>query len=127
MSMMGELTFFFGLQIKQMEKEISITQSKYTRELLKKFEMESSKIVSTPITPSCKLKKDEHDKNIDSKLYRGMIGSLLYLIASRPDIIFSVCMCARYQSNSKESHLNAVKKFVRYLKGTQNLGLWFVK
>ena len=73
--------------------------------------------------PSCKLEKDEHDKNIDSKLYRSMIDSLLYLIASRPDIMFSICMCARYQSNPKKSHLNAVKKIFRYLKGTQNLGL----
>ena len=75
------------------------------------------------MTPSCKLEKDEHGKNIDSKLYRGMIGSLLYLTASRPDIMFSVCMCARYQSNPKESHLNTVKRIFRYLKGSQNLGL----
>ena len=91
MSMMGELTFFFGLQIIQIKKEISITQSKYTRELLKKFEMESSKSVSTPMTPSCKLDKDEHDKIVNSKFYRGIIGSLLYLAASRPDIMFSLC------------------------------------
>ena len=68
-----------------MREGIFITQSKYTRELLKKFEMESSKIVSTPMIPLCKLEKNEHGKNIDSKLYRGMIGSLLYLTASRPD------------------------------------------
>ena len=92
MSMMEELTFFLKLQIKQMKEEISITQSKYTRELLKKFEMESSKSVSTPMIPSCKLDKDEHDRNIDSKLYRSMIGSLLYLTVSRPDIMFDVCM-----------------------------------
>ena len=61
--------------------------------------------------------------SIDSKLYRGMIGSLMYLIASRPDIMFSVCICARYQSNHKESHLNVIKKILRYLKGIQNLGL----
>ena len=79
------------------------------------------------MTSFCKLKKDEYDKNIDSKLYRGMIGSLLYLTASRSDIIFSVCMCARYQSNPKESHLNAVKRIFRYLKKIQNLGLWFSK
>ena len=97
MSMMGELTFFLGLQIKQTKEEISITQSKYTRELLKKFGMESFKNISTPMIPSYKLDKDEHDKNVDSKLYRGMIGSLLYLTASRPDIMFSICMCARYQ------------------------------
>ena len=68
------------------------------------------------MTLFCKLEKDEYDKNIDSKLYRGMIGSLLYLTTSRPDIIFSVCMCARYQSNLKKSHLNIVKRIFKYLK-----------
>ena len=110
-----------------MKEGISITQSKYTRELLKKFKMKSSKIISTPITFFCKLEKDEHGKNIDSKLYRDMIDSLLYLIASRSDIMFSVCMCTRYQSNFKKSHLNAVKRIFRYLKEIQNLGLWFSK
>ena len=75
------------------------------------------------MTPSYKLKKNEHGKNIDSKLYRGIIGSLLYLTTSRPDIMFSVYMCARYQSNPKESHLNTVLRIFRYLKGTQNLSL----
>ena len=73
--------------------------------------MESLKIVSTPMTPFCKLEKDEHGKNIDSKLYRGMIGSLLYLTTSRPDIMFNVCMCARYQSNPKKSHLKLLREF----------------
>ena len=89
--------------------------------------MESSKSVGTPMTPSCKLDKDEYGKNVDSKLYRGMIDSLLYLTTSRHDIMFSICMCARYQSNPKEYHLNAVKKNFRYLKKIQNLGLWFSK
>ena len=110
-----------------MKKGIFIIQSKYTRELLKKFKMKSSKIVNTSMTPFYKLDKNKHDKSIDSKLYRGMIGSLLYLTASRSDIIFSVYVCARYQSNLKESHLNTVKRSFRYLKGTQNLGLWFSK
>ena len=127
MSMIGELTFFLGLQIKQMKEGIFITQSKYTRELLKKFGIESSKSVSTSMTPSSKLDKDEHGKSIDSKLYRGMIGSSLYLTVNRSDIIFSICMCARFQFNLKESHLNAVKRIFKYLKGIQNLGLWFSK
>ena len=126
MSIMEELIFFFELQIKQMKEEIFITQSKYTGELLKKFRIESSKSVSTPITPSCKLDKDKHGKSVDSKFYRGMIGSLLYLIANRPDIMFSICMYAKFQSNPKESYLNAVKIF-KYLKETQNPGLWFSK
>ena len=127
MSMMGELIFFFGLQIKQIKEGISITQSKYTRELLKRFGMKGSKAIGTPMSPSCKLDKNEGGKNIDLKFYRDMIGSLLYLTASRPDIIFSVYLCARFQSNLKESHLNAVKRILRYLNGTQTLRLWYSK
>ena len=127
MSMMGELTFFLKLQIKQMKEGISITQTKYTRELLKRFGMENSKAIGTPMSPSCKLDKDEEGKSIDLKFYRGMIGSLLYLTTSRLDIMFSVCLCAHFQSNLKESHLNAVKRILRYLNGTQTLGLWYSK
>ena len=72
--------------------------------------MESSKSVSTPMIPSCKLDKDEHGTSIDSKLYRDIIGSLLYLTTSRPDIIFSIYMYARFQSDPKESYLNTVKR-----------------
>ena len=79
------------------------------------------------MSPSCKLDKDEEGKSIDLKFYRGMIGFLLYLTTSRPDIMFSVCLCARFQSNPKESHLNAVKRILRYLNGTQTLGLWYSK
>ena len=127
MSMMGELTFFLGLQIKQTNEGIFINQAKYTKELLKKFGMESSKEIGTPMNPACRLDKDEEGNSIDQKLYRGMIGSLLYLTASRPDILFSVCVCARFQSNPKESHMLAVKRIIRYLKGTINLGLWYSK
>ena len=87
--------------------------------------MYDSKIAGTPMSTSTKLDKDEKGKSIDQTKYRGMIGSLLYLTASRPDIMFSVCMCARYQSNPKESHLSAVKRIFRYLVGTQNLGLFY--
>ena len=89
--------------------------------------MESSKPLSTPISFTCKVDKDEKGTNIDQKLYRKIIGSLLYLTASRPDILFSVCMCARFQSNPKESHIIAAKRIIRYLKGTSNQGLWYSK
>ena len=75
------------------------------------------------MSPSCKLDKDEEGKSVDLKFYRGIIGSLLYLTASRPDIMFSICLYTRFQSNPKESHLNAVKRILRYLNGTQTLGL----
>jgi hypothetical protein len=89
--------------------------------------MENSKIYATPMSSTIKLDKDEYGKNVDIKKYRGMIGSLLYLTASRPDIMFSVCLCARFQSCSKESHLVAVKRIFRYLLGTIDLGLRYPK
>ena len=125
MSMMGELNLFLGLQIKQQSEGIFINQTKYIKEMLKKFGMESHKGASTPMSSSTKMDKDEKGKCVDQKLYRSMIGSLLYLTASRPDILFSVCMCSRFQSCPKESHLVAVKKIFRYLVDTPNLGLWY--
>ncbi|KAH9768937.1 Integrase catalytic domain-containing protein [Citrus sinensis] len=125
MSMMGELKYFLGLQIKQNEEEIFINQGKYVRDLLKRFGYDNGTKKSTPMSTTIKLDKDEKDKKVDIKTYRGMIGSLLYLTASRPDIIFSVCLCARFQSCPKESHLLAVKRIFLYLIGTINLGLWY--
>ena len=87
--------------------------------------MDNSTIIGTPMSSSGKLDQDEEGISVDQKLYRGMIGSLLYLTASRPDIMFSVCLCARYQSSPKEFHLRAVKRIIRYLKDTINLGLWY--
>ena len=127
MSMMGELNFFLGLQVIQTHDGTFINQTKYTMELLKRFRMEDSKPVGTPMCTSTKLDKDEEGIKVEEKKYRGMIGSLLYLTASRPDIMFAVCLCARFQSCPKESHLNAVKRILRYLKGTLNFGLWYPK
>ncbi|GJQ95115.1 retrovirus-related pol polyprotein from transposon TNT 1-94 [Tanacetum coccineum] len=110
MSMMGELNFFLGLQIKQMEDGIFFNQSKYIKEMLKKFGLEDSKPMKTPMSSDTKLTKDEECESVDSTKYRGMIGSLLYLTASRPDIMFSVCLCARFQEAPKTSHLEAVKR-----------------
>ncbi|KAK6145210.1 hypothetical protein DH2020_022030 [Rehmannia glutinosa] len=124
MSMMGELNFFLGLQIKQCQEGIYISQSKYTKELLKKFGIEEGRTVSTPMATNVKIDKDEKGKSVDESKYRGMIGSLLYLTASRPDILHAVCLCARFQSNPKESHLSAVKRIFRYLKGT--CSIWFI-
>src|SRR3954468_15496733 len=90
---------------------------------MKKFNLSESKEAKTPMHPTCVLSKDEVSTKVDQKLYRIMIGSLLYLIASRPDILFSVCLCARFQSDPRESHLTAVKIILRYLKGTTNVSL----
>ncbi|GJU75709.1 retrovirus-related pol polyprotein from transposon TNT 1-94 [Tanacetum coccineum] len=127
MSMMGELNFFLGLQIKQLEDGIFFNQSKYIKEMLKKFGLEDSKPMKTPMSTETKLTKDEEGESVDNTKYRGMIGSLLYLTASRPDIMFSVCLCARFQEDPKTSHLEAVKRIFRYVKGTTHLGLWYPK
>nr|GEU80683.1 ribonuclease H-like domain-containing protein [Tanacetum cinerariifolium] len=125
MSSMKELTFFLGLQVKQSEEGIFISQDKYVAEILKKFDFSSVKTDSTPIETQKPLVKDEEAADADVYLYRSMIGSLMYLTASRPDIMFEVCACSRFQVNPKLSHLHAVKRIFRYLKGQPKLGLWY--
>ncbi|GJU54255.1 retrovirus-related pol polyprotein from transposon TNT 1-94 [Tanacetum coccineum] len=127
MTMMGELNFFLGLQIKQMEDNIFFNQSKYIKEMLKKFGLENSKLMKTLMSSDTKLIKYEECESVDSTKYRGMICSLLYITTSRPDIMFSVCLCARFQEAPKTSHLEAVKHIFRYIKGTTHLGLWYPK
>ncbi|GKB18102.1 retrovirus-related pol polyprotein from transposon TNT 1-94 [Tanacetum coccineum] len=127
MSMMGELTFFLGLQIKQLEDGIFFNQSKYVKEMLKKFGLEDSKPIKTPMSSEIKLTRDEDGEPIDDTKYRGMIVSLLYLRVSRPDIMFSVCLCARFQEALKTFHFEAVKRIFRYIKGTSHLELWYPK
>jgi hypothetical protein len=95
--------------------------------MLNKFVMEKAKDAETPMASNEHLDLNEEGKSVDQKLYRSMIGSLLYLCASRPNIMLSVCMCARFQANPKECHLVVVKRILRYLVHTQNLGLWYPK
>ncbi|KAD7477010.1 hypothetical protein E3N88_00146 [Mikania micrantha] len=125
MSAMGELQFFLGLQIKQSPDGIFIHQSKYTKDLLKKFDLQNSKHCSNPMSSTTQLDADLKGKSVDETLYRCMIGSLMYLTASRPDIMFATCVCARFQAAPKESHLIAVKRIFRYLQGTQSLEIWY--
>ncbi|GKA25222.1 retrovirus-related pol polyprotein from transposon TNT 1-94 [Tanacetum coccineum] len=128
MSMMGKISFFFlGLQISQSPKGIFLNQSKYALESLKKYGMESSDPVDTPMVEKSKLDEDTQGKAVDPTHYRGMIGTLMYLTASRPDLTFDVCMCARYQAKPTEKHLHAVKRIFKYLRGTINRGLWYPK
>ena len=94
--MMGELKFFLGLQIKQCKDGIFINQTKYARDILKKFGMDEVKSSKTPMTTTTKLNKDENGKSVDEKRFRGMIGSLLYLTASRPDIMFTTSLYTRF-------------------------------
>ncbi|GJY25969.1 retrovirus-related pol polyprotein from transposon TNT 1-94 [Tanacetum coccineum] len=110
MSMMGELNFFLGIQIKQLEDGIFFNQSKYIKEMLKKFGLEDSKPMKTPMYTEMKHMKDEEGESVDNTKYRGMIGTLLYLTASRPNIMFSVFLCARFQEDPKTTYLEAVKR-----------------
>ncbi|GKD28136.1 putative ribonuclease H-like domain-containing protein, partial [Tanacetum coccineum] len=125
MSSMGELTFFLGLQVKQKDDGIFISQDKYVADILKKFDFATVKTAITPIETNKALLKDEEAEDVDVYLYRLMIGSLMYLIASRPDIMFAICACARFQVTPKVSHLHAMKRIFRYLKGQPKLGLWY--
>jgi hypothetical protein len=127
MSLLGELTFFLGLQISQLDEGIFISQTKYIKEMLKKFGMEDCKPVSTPMVTSCKLRKDDESKEADQRLYRSMIGSLLYVTASRPNVMQAVGQVAIFQATPKETHVMAVKRIFRYLKGTTEFGLWYPK
>ena len=112
MSMMGELTFFLSLQVKQKKEGIFISQEKYARNIVKKFGLNSKKHASTPMSSSTKLNVDSSEIEVSPTLYRSIIGSLLYLTTNKPDIAFSVGVCAQYQAAPKESHLTMVKQII---------------
>jgi hypothetical protein len=123
MSMMGELQFFLGLQIKQSKEGTFVHQAKYTKDIVRKFKIENSKAMTTPMSTTTTLDADEEGEHVDQKEYRSMIGSLLYLTAMRPDIQFSVCLCARFQVSPRTSHRLAVKRIFSYLHHTPDIGL----
>ena len=127
MTMIGELTHFLGLQIRQQDSGVFLSQSKYAKNLVKKFGLKFASSVRTPMSPNVKLTIDLLGKSIDPSLYRSMIGSLLYLTASRPDISYSVGVCTRYQTNPKESHMIALKRIIKYVKTTAEFGVWYSK
>nr|GEW43434.1 putative ribonuclease H-like domain-containing protein [Tanacetum cinerariifolium] len=127
MSSMRELTFFLGLQVKQKKDGIFISQDKYVAEILRKFGLTERKLTSTPIDTEKPLLKDPDGEDVDVHTYKLMIGSLMYLTSSRPNIMFAVCACVRFQVTPKASHLHAVKRIFRYLKGKPHLGLWYLK
>ncbi|GKE86109.1 hypothetical protein Tco_1559851 [Tanacetum coccineum] len=125
MSSIGELTFFLGLQVKQQPDRIFISQDTYVVYILKKFDFCSIRTATIPIKSNKPLVKDEDSVDVDVHVYRSMIGSLMYLTASRSDIMFVVCACARFQVTPKPSYLHAVKRIFRYLKYQPKLGLWY--
>ncbi|GKC86149.1 putative ribonuclease H-like domain-containing protein [Tanacetum coccineum] len=127
MSSMGELTFFLGLQVEQRKDGIFLSQDKYVYDILKKFGFTTVKTASTPMETHKSLSSNAAEPDVDVHLYRSMIGTLMYLTSSRPDIMFAVCACSRFQVTPKVSHMHAVKRIFRYLKGKPTLGLWYPK
>jgi hypothetical protein len=125
MSMMGELTFFLGIQVKQMKQDTFIHQAKYTKDLMKKFNMAELKPVSTPMSTATVLDPDKNGEVVDKREYRSMIGSLLYIMAVRPDIQFTVCLCAHFQASPHSSHQTTIQRIFSYLKYTLEFGIWY--
>jgi hypothetical protein len=123
MSMMGELQFFLRLQIKESKEGTFVHQAKYTKDIVRKFKMEDSKAMATPMSTTTAFDADGEGEHVDQKEYRSMIGSL-YLTATRLDIQFSVCLCARFQASPRTSHQQAVKRIFRYVRHTPDFGLW---
>ena len=127
MSMVGELTYFLALQVKQTDSGIYINQAKYARNLVKRFGLDKVAHAKTSMAANAKLTNDPSGEFVDVTLYRSMIGCLLYLIASWSDIAFSVGICSRFQSNPKVSHLNVVKRLIKYVGGTCDYGFFYSK
>jgi hypothetical protein len=125
MFMMGELTFFLGIQVKQIKQGTFVHQAKYMKDLMKKFNMSELKPVSTPMSSVVSLGPDEDSEAMDQREYMSMIGSLLYLTATRPDIQFAVELCARFQSFPRSSHRMTVHRVFRYLKYTPEFEIWY--
>jgi hypothetical protein len=126
MSMMGELTFFLGIQVKQMKQGTFVHQAKYISDLMKKFNMAELKPMSTLMSSAALLGPDEDGEAMDQREYRSMIGSLLYLTATQPDIQFIVGLCARFHSFPRSSHWTMVQQVFRYLKHTPEFGIWYL-
>ncbi|GKD57441.1 uncharacterized mitochondrial protein-like protein [Tanacetum coccineum] len=126
MSMMREMKFFLGIQIHQSPHGIFINQAKYAKEILKKHGMTSCDSIATPMATK-PLDADLSGTPVDQTKYRSMVGALMYLTASRPDIVHATCYRAHYQARPTEKHLREVKRIFRYLKNTINMGLWYPK
>ena len=123
MSLLGEITYFLGLQVQQNKDGIFLSQTKYLKQILKRYGMEDSKLVCTPMVTGCSLNSNDESATVHQPTYRSMIGSLLYLTGTRMNIMHAVGIVGRFWANPKETHLQAVKRIFKYLQGTQNYGL----
>ena len=127
MSDLGLMSFFLGMEIKQDRGEIFIGQEKYAKEILKKFQMENCKPTATPMNQKDKFSKDDGTAKVDEERFRSLIGCLLYLTTTRPDILYATNLLARFMHYPSELHMRAAKRVLRYIKGTCNFGVKFTQ
>ncbi|KAM1447548.1 hypothetical protein ACFXTO_006639 [Malus domestica] len=127
MTDLGKMSYFLGIEVLQKTNGIFISQRKYAQEVLERFNMDQCNPVHNPVVPGFKLAKDEDGVRIDSTLYKQMVGSLMQLTATRPDLMFIVSLISKYMERPTEIHLQAAKRVLRYLKGTLNFGMFYKK
>jgi hypothetical protein len=127
MTDLGKMKYFLGVEVTQSDNGIFIHQAKYAAEILKRFGMENCNKVCSPIVPGCKLVRDENGKTVNATKYKQMVGCLMHLLASRPDLAYFVCLVSRYMDKPTEMHFCAVKRILRYLKGTMSYGIMYKK
>ncbi|XP_031277700.1 uncharacterized protein LOC116136136 [Pistacia vera] len=127
MTDLGEMSYFLGMEIHQSQHGIFVSQKKFANEILHKFDMDRCKPVDTLLVANLKLSKDDGAVKIDEKMYRSLIGCLLYLTATRPDLMLATSILSRFMSSPSEIHLKATKRVLRYIKGSVELGVWFKK
>ncbi|XP_043805250.1 secreted RxLR effector protein 161-like [Manihot esculenta] len=125
MSDLGLMTYFLGMEIEQSHSVIFISQRKYIFDVLKRFNLNQCKAIATPFDPNMKLSKEDDDSIIDTTIYRSLVGSLLFLTSTRPDIMFSASFLSRFMNSPSNSHFMAAKRVLKYLKGTSNYGLLY--
>jgi hypothetical protein len=127
MTDLGRMRFFLGIEVLQRTDGIFISQRKYVQEILERFKMDQYNSVHNLAVPSFKLTKDEEGIKVDSTLYKQIVGSLMYLTATRPDLMFIVSLISRYMESPAESHLLAAKRVLKYIKGMTNFGIFYKK
>lgn len=127
MTDLGLLHYFLGLEVIQFDAGNFICQKKYVEEILERFQMKNCNSVTTPIEKGLKLVKDPAGRIVDSTLYKQIVGSLMYLTATRPDIMHAVSSISKYMEHPREDHLLAAKRILRYLRGTAEFGLFYKK
>lgn len=127
MSDLGKMHYFLGLEVVQSDDGFFVSQKKYVQDILDRFEMKNCNSSNTPVEFGLKLSKDEEGKKVNSTLYKQIVGSLMYLTATRPDIIYAVSLISRYMESPTEIHLQAAKRILRYLQGTKDYGIFYKK